>query len=616
MPLTMFGLNNKEGIMRTDEVFANLKKRIEQGGVTDETIKKIVEQYFEKNPVQVITDNTLSVAGTPADALATGTAIDSLKEDIDDLIGGSYEYIEKEADEVNQGLVNLANKSLFEDVNSCYTKTSVQNIKRIKVTGRSSSATYSFDLGAFYTSDDTLISKFGNDNDTFYENLEVDVPSNASYVLVNQKNIKSSDYYKIKVYAINDLGGRTKTLENRANMLENRANMLENRANMLESDFADKFNNILSFSSGGYIRQTGVFVQDDNGYNTGYILVNGYDTVVAHTKGSAGFIYVIAFFDQNKNFLTEGSMLSVSNTNNYTATIPTDAFYVMVSGWSDIQFDFSAYLKKSTTEKTIDEQISDIDVRISALEDNSTHLLDDSEFALFRKWGLIGDSLSVGHTVSSDGNTTSGRNIYYSWGQYLARRIGNTCLNFGKSGISAKSWMSDALCYTRLLEPNNLCQAYIIALGANDTSFDIGTIDDVNFEDMSQNAETEYGYYAKVINAVRTVSANAPIFLFTLPYPRNGDTRIQAINKMIRDFVSGGYWEKIFLVDLDADYNDYFRNGKLYNQIGNTGWHLTSLGYLYASKVNEKALSKVISDNYSQFQDVFLLPYGSTEELD
>lgn len=72
--------------MKADEVFAVLKKRIEQGGVTDETIKKIVEQYFKEHPVQVITDNTLSVAGAPADALATGTAIDSLKEDLDDLV--------------------------------------------------------------------------------------------------------------------------------------------------------------------------------------------------------------------------------------------------------------------------------------------------------------------------------------------------------------------------------------------------------------------------------------------------------------------------------------------------------------------------------------------------
>ena len=42
-------------------------------GITDDRIKQIVEQHFEENPVQIITDNTLSVAGTPADALATGT---------------------------------------------------------------------------------------------------------------------------------------------------------------------------------------------------------------------------------------------------------------------------------------------------------------------------------------------------------------------------------------------------------------------------------------------------------------------------------------------------------------------------------------------------------------
>lgn len=78
--------------MKADEVFAILKKRIEQGGVTDETIKKIVEQYFEEHPVQITTDNTLSITGMPADAKATGDKLsgleektNSLKEDINDL---------------------------------------------------------------------------------------------------------------------------------------------------------------------------------------------------------------------------------------------------------------------------------------------------------------------------------------------------------------------------------------------------------------------------------------------------------------------------------------------------------------------------------------------------
>jgi hypothetical protein len=71
--------------MKADEVFAVLKKRIEQGGVTDETIKKIVEQYFEEHPVQVITDNTLSVAGAPADALSTGNAIKNVLDSFKDI---------------------------------------------------------------------------------------------------------------------------------------------------------------------------------------------------------------------------------------------------------------------------------------------------------------------------------------------------------------------------------------------------------------------------------------------------------------------------------------------------------------------------------------------------
>lgn len=72
--------------MNAEEVYALLNKKIKKGGITDDQIKQIVEQHFEEHPVQVITDNTLSVAGAPADALATGTAIDSLKEDLGDYL--------------------------------------------------------------------------------------------------------------------------------------------------------------------------------------------------------------------------------------------------------------------------------------------------------------------------------------------------------------------------------------------------------------------------------------------------------------------------------------------------------------------------------------------------
>ena len=70
--------------MKADEVYAMLKKKIEQGGISDETLEKLIEQYLEKHPVQVTTDPTLSIAGAPADAKATGDAIGKTSERLEE----------------------------------------------------------------------------------------------------------------------------------------------------------------------------------------------------------------------------------------------------------------------------------------------------------------------------------------------------------------------------------------------------------------------------------------------------------------------------------------------------------------------------------------------------
>lgn len=100
--------------MKADEVFGTLNKRIEQGGVTDETIKKIVEQYFEEHPVQITTDNTLSIAGAPADAKVTGDKLsglgektNSLKEDIGKVTSVEEFFSELECT-VESGYINVS----------------------------------------------------------------------------------------------------------------------------------------------------------------------------------------------------------------------------------------------------------------------------------------------------------------------------------------------------------------------------------------------------------------------------------------------------------------------------------------------------------------------------
>lgn len=541
------------------------------------------------------------------------TGIAKLKEDIANIYG----WKEITPIEVVEGkLIQLDTKDEYEASNSCYAKTEISNgVKKIKVSGRSASAQYGYGLAAFYDLNLQYISSIASEDSTEYVDKEVTVPNSAKYIIVNFNNMKEK-VKNVSAFMAMPVADEIKKIDDLCNVNTIQIQKIDSNIskiqNKFEFDIEMNIHGILNAnpSDSTYIG----YSDDENARCSDYIDCQNFKYISAKCNGSE-WSWVIAFFNADKLFLPDISIVGVAGKLTYEVEIPESAKYVRISTYNP---SISYFAKIMFSKNNIDADISDLQARVNALE-SPDDIYNGCEFALFKKWGLIGDSLSVGHTVSKDGETVSGRNIYYSWGQYLARRIGNTCLNFGRSGVTSKLWIDTAetYCYPRLINPDNLCQAYIIALGANDSEMTLGSIADVNFTDMSQNADTEYGCYAKVINAVRNVSANVPIFLFTLPYPRNSDVKIKAINEMIRTFASDKeHFGKIFLVDLDADYNKYFETGKLEAQIGNTGWHLTSLGYLYASKVNEIALSKVISDNYSDFQDVFLLPCGNNDVLD
>lgn len=541
------------------------------------------------------------------------TGIAKLKEDIANIYG----WKEITPIEVVEGkLIQLDTKDEYEASNSCYAKTEISNgVKKIKVSGRSASAQYGYGLAAFYDLNLQYISSIASEDSTEYVDKEVTVPNSAKYIIVNFNNMKEK-VKNVSAFMAMPVADEIKKIDDLCNVNTIQIQKIDSNISKIQNKFEfDIEMNIHGILNANPSDSTYIGYSDDkNARCSDYIDCQNFKYISAKCNGSE-WSWVIAFFNADKLFLPDISIVGVAGKLTYEVEIPESAKYVRISTYNP---DISYFAKIMFSKNNIDADISDLQARVNALE-SPDDIYKGCEFALFKKWGLIGDSLSVGHTVSKDGETVSGRNIYYSWGQYLARRIGNTCLNFGRSGVTSKLWIDTAetYCYPRLINPDNLCQAYIIALGANDSEMTLGSIADVNFTDMSQNADTEYGCYAKVINAVRTVSANAPIFLFTLPYPRNGDNNIKAINEMIRTFANDKeHFGKIFLVDLDADYNKYFETGKLEAQIGNTGWHLTSLGYLYASKVNEIALSKVISDNYGDFQDVFLLPCGNNDVLD
>lgn len=516
-------------------------------------------------------------------------------------------YIEVDADEVVDGaLINLDNKDLHNLHPNCYIKQIIPgNIKSIKVSGKSASAQWGFSLCGCYKEDGSLISKFGNDDNTVYTDLLIEIPNECAYVYINQAGNSSEKYKKIKFFMISNL---TTDVEN---LKTNVSNLTTDMSNLKK-----KINVDLNFNKIGYIEpnpeEPFYVVSNGNGFRTDYIPTEGYKKIKYDLKGDIRYIYLIAFFDENKKFLRDETQ-SIITKNADTISIPENAKYVVASTYSSSVVNGTASL---INNNSLDEKITKLDSRITKIE--SIGIYGDSEFALFKKFGIVGDSLSVGHTVSKDGQTALGRNIYWSWGQYMARRLGNICLNFGRSGVTSKLWLnpSEQYCYPRLIDKANLCQAYIVALGANDTQAPLGSISDVNFTDMSLNADTEYGNYAKIIDTIQKTAPKAPIFLCTIPHPRNSDINIQAINNMIREFASESRFTGVYLVDLDAEYNEYYKTGKLGDEIRNTGWHLTSLGYLYDSFVRQRALSQVVADNCAEFQDVFLLPVGTNNELD
>ncbi len=141
---------------------------------------------------------------------------------------------------------------------------------------------------------------------------------------------------------------------------------------------------------------------------------------------------------------------------------------------------------------------------------------------IFRTIGCIGDSLSSGEFESLDEDGKKGYHDYfeYSWGQYLARLAGCKAYNFSRGGMTAKEYWESFAEANDFWNPDKLCQAYIIALGVNDLmgqKQEVGSTADICLEDYEKNAPTFAGYYAKIIQRLRTMQRQASFFLMTMP---------------------------------------------------------------------------------------------------
>lgn len=200
---------------------------------------------------------------------------------------------------------------------------------------------------------------------------------------------------------------------------------------------------------------------------------------------------------------------------------------------------------------------------------------------IFHKWGFIGDSLSSGEFEAYE---VGGKKCYYdeyeySWGQRICAYTGSKGDNYSQGGETAAGWCSHFWDNPSNRNGNidakaDLKQAYIIALGANDTKKpnpgDPAT--DINIEDYKLNGDTFAGWYAGIIQRVKSLQPEAKFFVVTLP--EDGGC-IPELNKVIRSMPN--YFTNVYVLDLQKYAPDYLEPElrKFYY----LGGHLSPMGY-------------------------------------
>ena len=206
---------------------------------------------------------------------------------------------------------------------------------------------------------------------------------------------------------------------------------------------------------------------------------------------------------------------------------------------------------------------------------------------MFEKFGVIGDSYASGEVC------INGYNDYYnvSWGQILARMTGTKCTNFSAGGLSTRSWLTSPHGLP-LLNSSAPQQLYLLALGIND-HYHLGESYLGTEADMDSKADTFYGNYAKIIEAVKAKSPKAKIIMITmasrteLPAKFN-DAIIKIANKyQIPCIVQNG----------DPFFDSPFYRNNLVNG------HPLAVVYSGMAKAFKRMIEKCMFDNFEYFKD-------------
>lgn len=216
---------------------------------------------------------------------------------------------------------------------------------------------------------------------------------------------------------------------------------------------------------------------------------------------------------------------------------------------------------------------------------------------IFNKIGVVGDSLASGQGRIN--NLDEYHDFYeFSWPQFMKRKLNNNVINFSKTGLTTRTWLSDTEGLTKAKIANNKCVCYIIGLGANDVLLGeeyLGNINDIK-DDYNDNNDTYYGNYDKIIHELINIEKNCKIFTLTNPVYGGAIELRNKFNKAVID-ISNKY-DNVYPITLDFNLynnsNDFIQKNLIHG-------HYTPAAYQYMSEYIMYKITEVIMNNPSDF---------------
>ena len=210
-------------------------------------------------------------------------------------------------------------------------------------------------------------------------------------------------------------------------------------------------------------------------------------------------------------------------------------------------------------------------------------------FNLFRKFCVVGDSLSVGYHTLKNGNIISeDKNV--SWASYIKNKYNNEVYWSGKSGATCYSWLNEnsetwGLKYTKKIGEIPL---YVLCMGANETGQTIGSESDIG-----TNNPTLYAYVSKVIEELKKISPSCFIISTGISRGMGKTESVINVNTVYKNMEK--HFDKYFYMDCINEFNSSPFT-ELYNN-----YHYTPIGYNAMSELYLKKFNNIIKENLTQF---------------